>query len=75
MLTCDLFTEGQITVKIVELKSSTVILDELSPSLTGLKPRVLFQYIFKEKGLTSLTKMHIERRYLTESIEQVCSVP
>ncbi len=42
MLTCDLFTEGEITLRLVELRSSTVILDELSPALTGLKPRILF---------------------------------
>ncbi len=75
ILTVDLFTEGEITVRIVELISSTVILDELSSALTGLKPRVLFQYTFKEKGYQGFNKCDIERRHITESITQVCNIP
>lgn len=72
VLTCDLRDPQEINVKVIEMLSSTVMQSE--DELRKLKPKILYQYRFKEKKQNNFGTgigLNLERRHLQEAIAEV----
>ena len=72
VLTCDLRDPQEINIKVIELLSSTVMQSE--EELKKLKPKILYQYRFKEKKISNFgtgIALNLERRHLQEALAEV----
>jgi hypothetical protein len=72
VLTSDLRDPQEINIKIIELLSSTVMQSE--EELRKLKPKILYQYRFKEKKMSNFgtgIALNLERRNLQEALAEV----